>query len=237
MNCSIAGQWCSACPLCGGTEFSQRSVLWSELVRAWELTPEQHALVDVQQGLYCIGCGATLRVMTLAGAILDYLHHKGTMVEAVNQGFCSGARILEINEAGHLHMLLRQVPGHQIARFPEVDIQRLPMADGSFDLVLHSDTLEHVQDPVLALRECLRVLRPGGAMLFTIPIVPSKLTRRRIGLPASYHGTEAAQDEGLRVRTEYGADFYLDMIAAGWRKISLFTLGSAASTAIVGVKQ
>ena len=33
----------------------------------------------------------------------------------------------------------------------------------SFDLVVHSYTLEHVDNPVAALSECRRVLLPGGA--------------------------------------------------------------------------
>ena len=51
------------------------------------------------------------------------------------------------------------------------------MASGTYDLVVHSDTLEHVPDPVRALQECRRVLRPLGACCFTVPIVVGRLTR------------------------------------------------------------
>jgi SAM-dependent methyltransferase len=43
----------------------------------------------------------------------------------------------------------------------------LPVADQSFDAVLSTQVLEHVQDPRLYLRECLRVLRPGGMLLLS----------------------------------------------------------------------
>ena len=43
----------------------------------------------------------------------------------------------------------------------------LPVADASFDAILSTQVLEHVEDPVLYLAECSRVLRPGGRMLLS----------------------------------------------------------------------
>jgi SAM-dependent methyltransferase len=45
----------------------------------------------------------------------------------------------------------------------------LPFADGSFDLVCLFDTIEHIPDDERALREVLRVLRPGGAVFVSVP--------------------------------------------------------------------
>src|SRR5208282_3830755 len=42
-------------------------------------------------------------------------------------------------------------------------------------LVIHSDTLEHVERPVRALEECRRVLAPGGRVCFTVPIIVGRL--------------------------------------------------------------
>lgn len=45
----------------------------------------------------------------------------------------------------------------------------LPFSDGSFDLVLSHEVLEHVQDDRLAAREIARVLRPGGRAVIFVP--------------------------------------------------------------------
>jgi SAM-dependent methyltransferase len=49
------------------------------------------------------------------------------------------------------------------------DIGALPFADASFDLVLATDVIEHVDDDVGALREIGRVLSPEGHVLLTVP--------------------------------------------------------------------
>jgi SAM-dependent methyltransferase len=53
------------------------------------------------------------------------------------------------------------------------DVCALPFADGSFDLALATDIIEHVDDDRRALAEIFRVLKPGGAALITTPAFPS----------------------------------------------------------------
>jgi len=43
--------------------------------------------------------------------------------------------------------------------------EHLPVADGSFDLVLCTQVLEHVEDPAQVVRELRRVVAPGGRVL------------------------------------------------------------------------
>ena len=45
----------------------------------------------------------------------------------------------------------------------------LPFSDGAFGAVVASSVLEYVPDPAAVLRECARVTRPGGAILYTVP--------------------------------------------------------------------
>lgn len=51
------------------------------------------------------------------------------------------------------------------------DLERLTFADASFDLVVTQDVLEHVLDPERAFAEIARTLRPGGAHVFTVPLL------------------------------------------------------------------
>ena len=47
--------------------------------------------------------------------------------------------------------------------------ERLPFADGSFDVVLLNEVIEHVQDDAATLQEACRVLRPGGHVVIYAP--------------------------------------------------------------------
>lgn len=73
-------------------------------------------------------------------------------------------------------------PGHTAGTVREdgsvmEDITHLTLADASLDLIVSSDVLEHVPDAAAAFRESFRVLRPGGAHVFTVPFEPQTIRR------------------------------------------------------------
>ena len=47
--------------------------------------------------------------------------------------------------------------------------ESLPLKEGSFDCVLLSEVIEHLEAPQISIREAVRVLRPGGRLLVTTP--------------------------------------------------------------------
>jgi ubiquinone/menaquinone biosynthesis C-methylase UbiE len=49
------------------------------------------------------------------------------------------------------------------------DITAIPEPDGSFDAILCTEVLEHIPDPLKALDEFARLLRPGGHLIITAP--------------------------------------------------------------------
>jgi SAM-dependent methyltransferase len=68
----------------------------------------------------------------------------------------------------------------------------LPFDAQSFDLVVIADLLEHLEDDRAFVRDCARVLRPGGTLVVNVPHVKRRsiinAMRHGIGLTDEWHG-------------------------------------------------
>jgi dolichol-phosphate mannosyltransferase len=110
-----------------------------------------------------------------------------------------GERALDIGaEEGHLSSRLRRRGARVVGTDldPAVldathdavaaDAEGLPFARGAFDLVLLSAVLEHVPEPTRAVAETLRVLKPGGRAVISVPddriVLALKRLVRALGL-------------------------------------------------------
>lgn len=85
---------------------------------------------------------------------------------------------------------------------------KIPFKNNSFDLVLSSESIEHVLNPDTFLKEIYRVLKPGGIILITTPNLSSWLNRM-IGLIGLYPlfleaSTEAKVGYGRFIKFFYG---------------------------------
>lgn len=53
--------------------------------------------------------------------------------------------------------------------FQQADVCHLPYGDNTFDLVHSCEIIEHLENPGDAVKECWRVLHPGGELIITVP--------------------------------------------------------------------
>lgn len=220
------------CPACGLTgEFVSKQVLWPELIAQWELSTRWLHWFDQREGCACVDCGSSLRSGQLARVIIDEVQK---MTEASGTSLSNlfhdprvqALSIAEINSAGTLHQFLSKCPNLRYSEYgstspgiPSESLMHLSYADSTFDLVVTSETLEHVPDLDVALSEIHRVLKPAGVHIFTVPVVWERTTTRERAriqngtlvhvLPPSYHGSrpEKGTSGDYLVFYEFGADF------------------------------
>lgn len=223
-----------SCPVCGGIRFISAKVLWPKLICEWQLTPAEVDYINRQQGTSCASCGNNMRAMALANVIMDVFSFKGTFANFCKSGL--SLRVLEINRAGNLTGFLRQLSEHTLIEYPKFNMQELDIPTGVYDLVIHSDTLEHVPNPVRGLSECRRVLKIGGNCIFTIPIIVDRMSRDRAGLVPSYHGSSDVLAQDQIVCTEFGVDFWKIVLGAGFRFCGLQSFEYPAALAVVARK-
>jgi SAM-dependent methyltransferase len=74
------------------------------------------------------------------------------------------------------------------------DLSQIP--DASYDFVLSSHNLEHFANPVKAIREWQRVLRPDGAMILVLPNYKYTFDHRRTPTPVDHMLNDFDQDMG-----------------------------------------
>src|SRR5690242_9437722 len=96
---------------------------------------------------------------------------------ALDTGTSAGVNLRMLRELGFRNVTGLDISEDAIAFCEEKgfgpvehgDICAMPFAADSFDLVLATDVIEHVEEDDGALREIARVLRPGGTLLLTVP--------------------------------------------------------------------
>jgi SAM-dependent methyltransferase len=95
-----------------------------------------------------------------------------------------------------------------------LSIEELPFDDSSCDAVICNHVLEHVADDRKAMREILRVLRPGGWALLQVPIDRERLyTIEDPTASALERRLRFGQHDHVR---SYGADYIERLKAAGF---------------------
>jgi len=101
-------------------------------------------------------------------------------------------------------------------KYRSEDLTELSFADETFDVFVTSDVFEHVFMPEKAFKEIARVLKAGGAHVFTMPWYPelSKSRQRAVLengeivflMDPVYHGNPISE-KGSLVTYDWGRDF------------------------------
>ena len=177
-------------------------------------------------GVRCVRCAASAIHLAIGWALREYA------------GRLEDRDVCELSARGPLAEFLRRTARSAATSeyFADVasgtwrngvrceDVQHLSYADASFDLVTHTEVLEHVPDDARAFAELYRVLRPGGMMIFTVPMHDGAQTVERARLRDDgieylqepvYH-LDPLRNEGILAFRDYGRDILDRLLAAGF---------------------
>ncbi len=177
--------------------------------------------------------------------VLDIATGTGDQLGALLQAGCSIRRAVGVDLADEMLGLARK-------KFPQIeflhaDAQNLPFADQTFDATTISFGIRNIPDPVQALREMHRVLKPNGKTLvleFSLPsrwIRPFFLLYLRKILPwlGGFFSKEKKAYVYLNQTIESfpsGENFCALMREAGFRTVSRKTMNFGAVTLYIGEK-
>lgn len=185
------------CVVCGKKVYKwiDKKIITDDLTKEWKLSKIERKQFDLRESQFCSYCRNSARTRFLAKVIINQsvLNKSKNLEEWIKK--CNnqkGYKVAEINSCGNLHPFLTKLKDLTHTEYPKEDIMKLSYSDNSFDLVLHSEVLEHVKDPQKALYECKRILKKDGTCLFTIPIIPGRKTIKK--QTPSYHGSDKRED-------------------------------------------
>lgn len=185
-----------------------------------------------ETGVRCVRCAASAVHLSLGWALRDALGDAplGHVYELSSRGplvawLARRARLLQCSE-----YLDDVVPGAVRKGVRCEDVQSLTFGDAMFDLVTHTEVFEHVPDDHAGFSEIWRVLRPGGLMVFTVPLGDAETTqeRARLGpdgieylLPPTWHNDLIRGEGRVLVYRDYGRDLLGRVRKAGFAAVSL----------------
>jgi SAM-dependent methyltransferase len=112
------------------------------------------------------------------------------------------------------------------------DVQSLTYADESFGLCTSTEVFEHVANDRKGFSELLRVLKPNGAMVFTVPLSSANETVERAELregqihhelPPEYHGDNIRGSGKVLCFRNYGLDIIQRIESAGFTRTMIIS--------------
>lgn len=142
--------------------------------RLWPARPAlRPAVLSASNAKFCLEIGGPSRVF-MRGNILP-VYPQAARVDNVN---FAGRTAWEsgLRDGGDFVFDAGRPPGRQFIR-EATALQGI--ADGAYDMLLSSHCLEHTANPLAALREWCRVVRPGGHLVLLLPDPSRTFDHRR----------------------------------------------------------
>jgi SAM-dependent methyltransferase len=151
-----------------------RAIIATVCNRLWPARPAlAPAILKAVQNHAGLELGGPSRVF-LAGKILP-VYPRAARIDNVN---FAGRTAWETNlrDGGEFHFDRARLPGRQFLR-EATDLHGI--ADATYGFVLSSHCLEHIANPLAALHEWRRVVRPGGHLVLLLPDPADTFDHRR----------------------------------------------------------
>ena len=120
---------------------------WSFYVRVTSRETLARLRINPTASVLDVGCGT--------GALLDQL-----------SASCPRARLAGIDPSPEMLAIARQrLP--LVIELKQSWAEGIPYPDGAFDVVVSCNVLHYIREPIVALKDMLRVLRPEGTLVIT----------------------------------------------------------------------
>ena len=200
-----------------------------------------------RETMICDNCNSSNRIRQLSRGLLKYLQSRGftseTVVELSEELCEQNISIYDTDSIYSVAKLLRSKKQYITSDYFEnvehgvqlgerhfcQDLSKLTFHDDSFDVALTSDVFEHVRLYKEAISEIYRVLKPGGALIFTVPFDGSQFDHNIFVdvidktnsandvfvQPAVYHG-DPLQGSGALLYRIYGKQLFKELEKAGF---------------------
>lgn len=167
----------------------------------------------------CSNCGSIPRERAIMQVINTYFPNWGNLTIHESSPVYRGATVRLAQECQN-YIPSQYFPGHKSGSIVEgvlcEDLEELSFLDDSVDLHITQDVMEHIFHPSKVFMEIARTLKPGGAHIFTVPLVKkSESSKMRVDIgqdgrvnylePPVYHGNPIS-DEGSLVTVDWGYD-------------------------------
>jgi len=122
----------------------------------------QYIVANTPKNSYCLEVGVN------GGTVALQLMQAGCYVKGID--------IVEelVERAKKRGVMAEQGTAEDLSRFP----------DDCFDVVVCAEVLEHLYDPLIAIKEAYRVLKPGGRYIVTVPSSDGAMASENLG---DYH--------------------------------------------------